>query len=153
MIMDGMDQSKLRSPRIFNKESKLYKSLFRPPLHLTVSWIHSFLAELVVSDPDLRKDSTTQLEILARSLEGLLDTHHCLPGGMAFGRPLEKLKGCKTLNGIWNLMSLKIAVGTKKQGYTLLVKCRSESKIGNFDFSAIFHEFCSLLTVSPRPFQ
>jgi hypothetical protein len=83
MIMDGMDQSKLRSPRVFNRESKLFKALFRPPLHLTVSWIHSFLANMVISDPDLRKDSTTQIEIMSRSLDELYSTYKCLPGGSA----------------------------------------------------------------------
>ena len=82
-IIDGMDQSKLRSPRVRDRSSKLFKSLFRPPLHMAVSWIHAFMAHMVVSDPDLKKDSTTQIETLSRSLDELFSAYKCLPGGCA----------------------------------------------------------------------
>lgn len=71
-IMDGMDQSKLRTPRFQGRISKMAEALFRPTLHLAAVWIHGKKIHLPISDESLKKDSTTQLEQLARALSDLV---------------------------------------------------------------------------------
>ena len=40
VIQDGMDQAKVKCPKYVTAASKLYSRLFRPMLHLAVSWVH-----------------------------------------------------------------------------------------------------------------
>ena len=71
-ILDGMDQSKLRTPRFgYQRISKQLEALFRPTLHLTAAWLHGHKVWLPVSDESLKKDSQTQAEILSRALSDL----------------------------------------------------------------------------------
>lgn len=74
-IVDGMDQSKLRCPRFgYDRLTKSLERLFRPTLHLTCAYIHGFKAFLPVTDENMRKDSTTQAEVIIRSLSALCDS-------------------------------------------------------------------------------
>ena len=72
IIVDGMDQSKLRTPRFGHlRISKLLEQVFRPTLHLAGVWIHGSELYLPISDESLKKDSETQIEMMARSLSAL----------------------------------------------------------------------------------
>ena len=81
-IMDGLDQAKLRTPRVLHRHSKLYDALFRPACHMVGCWIHGFKLHFYISDADQRKDSNAQLEVLSRSLSDLFDEFHQLPAGL-----------------------------------------------------------------------
>lgn len=81
IIQDGMDQSKLKCPRVKERSSKMFDSLFRPALHLVASWVHGYILNFAVSDADLKKDSVTQIEIISRSLSSMYDDLGTLPSG------------------------------------------------------------------------
>lgn len=81
--IDGMDQSKFRIPRVKERATtKLFQRLFRPVLHICGSWCHGHKLFVFVADDDLRKDSTTQQEVLARCLSDIYDTYSTLPMGL-----------------------------------------------------------------------
>ena len=63
-----MDQNKLRTPRNLSS-SKLFEALWRPTCHLTGLIIHGIGEYYYVSDPDIRKDSNANAELLARTLD------------------------------------------------------------------------------------
>lgn len=82
--IDGMDQSKFRIPRIHRGNNpKMLQALFRPTLHVTGSWLHGHRLGFWVSDEDLRKDSTTQQEVLSRTLSDVYQRFQSLPLGLA----------------------------------------------------------------------
>lgn len=83
VIQDGMDQAKFRVPRLnaTTKKTKLFEQLFRPQLHLVASWAHGAHIHLPVADEDLPKNSETQLEILARLFDILVQKSD-LPAGV-----------------------------------------------------------------------
>lgn len=80
-IADGMDQAKFRYPRTRMQASKLLSKLIRPMLHVAATWIHGHLLNIWVSDPDMKKDSTTQIEMLSRSLDCVFNDFNSLPAG------------------------------------------------------------------------
>jgi hypothetical protein len=83
LIIDGMDQSKFRVPRqLFGRKAKLLTKLYRPALHVTGAWVHGCFLDMIVSDEDLKNDSETQLEVLARCLNDILGLRKCLPLGL-----------------------------------------------------------------------
>ena len=84
MIQDGMDQAKLRCPRVNMRASKLYAVLFRPPLHVIASWLHGYSLKFWVSNPDVKKDPESQMEVVARMLSALYQDHGDLPMGFCF---------------------------------------------------------------------
>ena len=71
IMQDGMDQAKVKTPRVAGRYTKLLSSLYRPMLHLAGSWIHGHRLNLYISDPDLKKDSETSIECLCLSLQSL----------------------------------------------------------------------------------
>ena len=74
-IVDGMDQSKLRCPKFgYDRLTKSMERLFRPTLHLSCSYLHGFKAFLPLCDENMKKDSSTQAEIILRSLSALQQT-------------------------------------------------------------------------------
>ena len=80
LIQDGMDQSKLRLPRPgYRQSSKAWQALFRPASHLVGTWIHRFKLALSLSDEDVRKDSQTSIELVARALSKVVDTFGVVP--------------------------------------------------------------------------
>lgn len=78
-ILDGMDQSKFRCPKLTRRPSKNVEALYRPTLHCSGVWQHGFRFSFHVSNEDVKKDSTTQLELLFLNISSLLDTHSKLP--------------------------------------------------------------------------
>lgn len=82
LIADGMDQSKLRVPRILGRFSKVLEQLFRPTLHLNGVWIHGWKLFIPIGDESLKKDSQTQLETLARAISQLCVERGGLPLGL-----------------------------------------------------------------------
>ena len=86
LMLDGMDQSKFRIPRVADalsgSTSKLFQRLFRPVLHVTGAWAHGHKLHFFVSDEDLRKDSSTQQEVLSRTLSGIYNDFQDLPLGL-----------------------------------------------------------------------
>ena len=83
IICDGMDQAKYRIPRVRERGSKLFKTLFRPTLHCVGTWCHGSRLEFAVSDQDLKKDSQCQLEVINRCLANVYaDTNQQFPMGL-----------------------------------------------------------------------
>ena len=81
LIQDGMDQAKFKVPRVREIYTKLYSKLFKPTRHVVGSWLHGHALNFAVADPDLRKDSSTQIEVMARTLSDAFDTYNCLSSG------------------------------------------------------------------------
>lgn len=83
VIMDGMDQAKLRVPRFgYRRITKTVDKIFRPALHLAGCWLHGFKLNLAVTDEDQKKNSETQMEILCRALSDLESTCKSMPLGL-----------------------------------------------------------------------
>ncbi|CAK9077854.1 unnamed protein product [Durusdinium trenchii] len=84
IICDGMDQSKLRTPRFgYKRLCKGLEPLYRPTLHLAAVWLHGLKLLLPISDESLKKDSETQIELLVRGLQVLYDSSPAqLPAGL-----------------------------------------------------------------------
>ena len=80
VIMDGMDQSKLRVPKMgYARLTKTMEQLFRPTLHLAATWLHGFKVLVSIGDEDCKKDAECQIEQLARALSHLLRFTSQLP--------------------------------------------------------------------------
>lgn len=80
MIQDGMDQSKLRLPRRgFLQSSKSWQNIFRPACHLVGTFIHGYKLSLHLSDEDLKKNSETSIELVARALSEVVDSFGNVP--------------------------------------------------------------------------
>lgn len=74
IIQDGMDQAKLRVPRLgYNRPSKAFLKVFRPALHLVATFIHGYKLLITISDEDCKKDSVTSMELVCRGLSELVD--------------------------------------------------------------------------------
>ena len=78
-----MDQAKFKIPRVRCRSSKLYTKLFRPRLHIAAVWGHGAEISFSIADEDLKKDSSTQCEIIARCIDSILAQHQTLPQGLA----------------------------------------------------------------------
>ena len=76
--IDGIDQAKFRVPRQLRKTHAM-DSLIRPALHVQGCWAHGFGFHFAVADPDLKKDTTTNLEVIARMSESIYKKHGGLP--------------------------------------------------------------------------
>ena len=82
VIMDGMDQAKLRVPRHgYQRVTKTVEKVFRPALHLAATWLHGVKLHMAVTDEDIKKNSDTQQEMLTRALCSLLKQCTSLPLG------------------------------------------------------------------------
>lgn len=79
IIIDGMDQSKFRCPRLTTRPSKHVEVLYRPTLHCSGVLIHGHSFSFHIANEDLKKDSTTQAELLFLNLSSLLETNSKLP--------------------------------------------------------------------------
>lgn len=83
VAIDGLDQSKFRAPRTRRAPSKIMCRLFRPAIHCVGAWIHGLLLNLYISNPDTKKDSNTQAEVLSLCLgEALERCSNQLPLGL-----------------------------------------------------------------------
>ena len=83
MAIDGMDQGKFRVPRTLRPPSKIMARLYRPAVHCVAAWIHGLLLNVYISNPDTKKDSSTQAEVVALCLgEALERCNNQLPLGL-----------------------------------------------------------------------
>jgi len=84
VIADSMDQAKFRIPRsrFLQRASKAFEALHRPAAHVYGVWLQGAHLDLWVSDEDLRKDSCTQIEGIARMIQKALDRFGHLPLGL-----------------------------------------------------------------------
>ena len=76
--IDGIDQAKFRVPRQ-NQKTHALDSLIRPALHVQGCWANAFGFHFAVADPDLKKDTTTNIEVIARMSESIYKKHGGLP--------------------------------------------------------------------------
>ena len=74
---DGIDQAKFRVPRQ-NLKTHALDSLIRPALHVQGCWAHGFGFHFAVADEDQKKDTTTNVEVIARMLESIFLKHGAL---------------------------------------------------------------------------
>ena len=70
VIQDGMDEAKFACPRRPMMKAKSMEGLVgaRPRLHMTGILAHGWCLAFALSEPSLPKDSSTQIELLARVL-------------------------------------------------------------------------------------
>ena len=76
--IDGIDQAKFRVPRQ-NQKTHALDTLIRPALHVQGCWAHGFGFHFAVADPDLKKDTETNVEVIARMSESIYRKHGGLP--------------------------------------------------------------------------
>lgn len=76
--VDGVDQAKFRVPRD-NTKTHGTDALIRPALHVQGCWAHGFGFHLAVADPDVKKDTVTNVEVIARMSESIYVKHGALP--------------------------------------------------------------------------
>jgi hypothetical protein len=114
VIIDGMDQAKFRIPRMryVQRAAKAMEVLHRPSLHVIGLWIQGAVLELAVGDEDLRKDSSTQLEVLARGLDKTLERFGTLPLGLHLQQDNCVREGKNT--HVANFMMLMVLLGVFK---------------------------------------
>lgn len=67
---DGMDQAKFKMPRQRTK-THAFAKLVRPALHIQGVWAHALGFHYVAADADMKKDTNTNMEALARMLESI----------------------------------------------------------------------------------
>ena len=75
---DGLDQAKHKVPRTLI-HSKSFEEIIRPAMHCQMIWAHHFGFEFALSDPDVKKDSCTHMDVIARCLSNIYDAHGQLP--------------------------------------------------------------------------
>jgi len=80
--VDGIDQAKFRVPRD-NQKTHALDCLIRPALHVQGCWAHGFGFHFAIADADLKKDTTTNLEVIARMSESIYIKHGALPRSLA----------------------------------------------------------------------
>ena len=73
LIVDSMDQLKFVYPRGQVYKTKELSTMVRPRCHVTAIIIHGFSLTVSISPHDLRKDSSTMVELLSHSLTRLRD--------------------------------------------------------------------------------
>ena len=78
---DGMDQAKFRVPRVLVR-SHAFERLLRPALHVQGIWAHGAAYQLAVSDSDVMKDTSANLEVLCRCLNDSHAKFGTLPLGL-----------------------------------------------------------------------
>lgn len=71
IIIDGMDQSKFCYPRHRCLKSKEFQNFQRPRAHIVGMLIHGRAIIFAVSEPDVHKDASTHVELLAFALTKL----------------------------------------------------------------------------------
>lgn len=123
IVVDGMDQAKFRVPRMFVKTKALSK-LERPALHVHGCWAHGFGYHLAVSDQDVMKNSSSNIEVVSLMLEHIFVTHGGLPGGLHLEQDnaSNQCKNQKMLKWAIKLVALGIfkwcTLGYLRKGHT-----------------------------------
>lgn len=109
-MVDGMDQAKFKVPRTKARHSKLYSRLWRPQLHMAAVWMHGAMLNFFVSNEDCKKNSSTQCEMLMRSLDMILDRFEALPAGLAIQMDNTPREGKNQFFTGW--IALLVALGS-----------------------------------------
>lgn len=79
IVADGMDQAKFRIPRWRRAKVKALEKFPRPALHVAGVWAHGHSLHLAISNPDVPKDSNSNIETIARMIDTVLAQHGTLP--------------------------------------------------------------------------
>ena len=79
--VDGMDQAKFRVPRKLTV-THTFEKLLRPAMHVHGIWAHGAGYALAVSDSDMKKDTCTNVEVVARMIDSLYRRWGTLPLGL-----------------------------------------------------------------------
>ena len=107
-IADGMDQAKFAVPRHGNLKSKQLDGFQRPRLHVAALIMHGHHILVSVSEPNLRKDANTSLELVGHSLSKLQATGWDLTRTtyrLQFDNTTRELKNNVTLRFFSSLIS------------------------------------------------
>ena len=146
-IFDGMDQAHFKVPRVLDEHSKLFQKLFRPPVHVLGGWIHRFMFNFVCSDPDLKKDATTQIEVIMRCLSDVVDQHSGLPLGFVCQQDNCPREGKNTF--VWSALLLLVVLDVFR--YTMADYLRTghshadiDGNFGHVSGHIARHEFGSI---------
>ena len=83
VITDGVDQAKFGIPHegfSRKKKTSLEDKVHKPRLHVTGCWAHGKTLDLAIADADMRKDASSQFDVIARALnsfseDGVLHTY------------------------------------------------------------------------------
>ena len=67
LIIDGVDQAKFRLPRldVLGRIPHAMEKVHRPALHVSAAWVLGCTIQFFVADEDLKKNSESQIEMLA----------------------------------------------------------------------------------------
>jgi hypothetical protein len=133
LVIDGMDQAKFRCPRNL-PAAKLFADLERPTLHLCGVIAAGHAENYWVTDSNVKKDSSTEIDMVARAID---DIHaSCCKRGMPMPKHLNvladncsrEMKNQYTLIfGCW-----LVAIGAfASVTFNYLVKGHSHSGIGD----------------------
>jgi hypothetical protein len=76
--VDGVDQAKFRCPRVLEKTHH-FDRLIRPALHLQGIWCHHFGFHFAVADADMKKDTNSNVHVLAQMLESVVAQYGAVP--------------------------------------------------------------------------
>ena len=110
MRCDGLDQAKHKVPRCM-VPTKSFQSVVRPSLHVAMCWTHSHALQFAVSDTDMRKDSATNFDVMARQLNQIyLHLDRSLPSSLylVLDNTSRENKNSKTLRCFIKLVLLQV---------------------------------------------
>jgi len=79
---DGVDQAKLRVPRVKHK-THAFERLVRPALHVRGVWLHGMVYHLGIADADMHKNTNNNVEAISRAInQAYLKSGRQLPLGL-----------------------------------------------------------------------
>ena len=116
LICDGMDQSKFSVPRSGRMRAKLFDGFARPRLHVSGLICHGHFILMAVSEPDLKKDSNTSIEIIAHAIERLRMR------GVRLSEVHLNIQADNTCREVKNSMLLRFAASQISCGNLLSIK-------------------------------
>ena len=75
---DGLDQAKHKIPRL-HQPCKSVENLLRPCCHIQMTWAHGHGFMFGVGDPDMKKNTVSNVDCLARALNQIHEHHGAIP--------------------------------------------------------------------------
>ena len=132
VIADRMDQAKFRLPRMRcqgSRQPKAMDALHRPCVHVLGIWMQGFALDLLVSHEDMKSDSCSQVEGIARMLDKVLATYGMLPLGLHLQQD-NCIREAKNSH-IANFMMILVLIGVFK--WTVLGYLRKGHTHENID--------------------
>ena len=76
--VDGVDQAKLRVPRVLTK-THAFDKLIRPTLHVQGAWFEGFAYHFAVADAGMKRDTNNNLEAIVRLIDHMYQKYGALP--------------------------------------------------------------------------